>query len=87
MLKLPDGRVRIRSGRARRWSLRRINPTHGEGAAETEPQTTGDTELEARVRNVKSSPKNGALGKTSPDLVAIASTLMTRQAGQIRSLN
>ena len=82
MLKLPDGRVRILVQGFSRAKVEFYDESKAYLTAKVEPkaepQTTPATpELEALVRNVKSSlEKMVTLGKNiSPDLVAIASTL------------
>src|SRR5205809_3100395 len=82
MLKLPDGRVRILVqgfSRAKVEFFDESNPyITAKVQPKTEPQVTPATpELEALIRNVKSSlEKIVALGKNiSPDLVAIAGNL------------
>jgi ATP-dependent Lon protease len=82
MLKLPDGRVRILVQGFSRAKVEFYDESKpyltAKVSPKAEPQTTPATpELEALVRNVKSSlEKMVSLGKTiSPDLVAIASTL------------
>ena len=82
MLKLPDGRVRILVQGFSRAKVEFFDESKAYLTAKVEPkaepQTTPATpELEALVRNVKSSlEKMVTLGKNiSPDLVAIASTL------------
>jgi len=82
MLKMPDGRVRILVqgfSRAKVEYFDESNPyLTAKVQPKTEPQVTAATpELEALVRNVKSSlERMVALGKNiSPDLVAIATNL------------
>ena len=82
MLKLPDGRVRILVQGFSRAKVEFYDESKAYLTAKVEPkaepQTTPATpELEALIRNVKSSlEKMVTLGKNiSPDLVAIASTL------------
>jgi ATP-dependent Lon protease len=82
MLKLPDGRVRILVQGFSRAKVEHYDESKpyiaAKVQAKTEPQVTPDsTELEALVRNVKSSlERMVALGKNiSQDLVAIAANL------------
>lgn len=82
MLKLPDGRVRILVQGISRAKVEYYDETKPYLTAKvepkTEPQVTPDSvELEALLRNVKSSLERiVSLGKNiSPDLVAIASNL------------
>lgn len=91
MLKLPDGRVRILVqgfSRAQVESYNESNPyITAKVLPKAEPQVTTITpELEALIRNVKSTlEKMVSLGKNiSPDLVAIASNL--DDAGRLADL-
>src|SRR5437763_2661820 len=82
MLKLPDGRVRILVQGFSRAKVEFFDESKPYLTAKVEPKaepqvTPATPELEALIRNVKSSlEKMVSLGKNiSPDLVAIASTL------------
>src|SRR4051812_38121843 len=82
MLKLPDGRIRILVQGFSRAKVESYDESKAYLTAKVEPKaepqvTPATPELEALVRNVKSSlEKMVSLGKNiSPDLVAIASTL------------
>ena len=82
MLKLPDGRVRILVQGFSRAQVESFDESHPYITAKVQPKTevqvtAATPELEALIRNVKSSlEKMVSLGKNiSPDLVAIAANL------------